>query len=224
MKIAIGVLTIALGWTVYAVTYLHPAPGQEITALENKVDGQTIITTSFPKGKLTFDSKLKYVGGQRFLLYNVANAEQHFFVEADEQKRVKRLYWVQSEGYLPNNTHTYDYSDQPLKFQHSGLEWLSDARSGMVPRTEENPNSDGARFRAFMRAKGYVLPQEHVRLRMVHLDAAKRNELMVIYMEDLAPRGLAAMDLREGGKAHAEWPKVVEELVRNAKTGMTFAP
>ena len=40
--------------------------------------------------------------------------------------------------------------------------------------------------------------------RLVHLvDEAKRNELMIIYMEDLSGMGLTASDLGEGGRAAA---------------------
>ena len=224
MRIVIGVLILGLAWCVYAVRYLHPAVGQEVTTLERQVEGQVVTSKSSPAAKLTIDSKFQYLGGQRFLLYNVASAEQHFFVEADEQKRVKRLYWLQFEGYLPENSQTYDYSDQPLNFQHGGLQWLSDARVGMAPKTEENPNSDGGRFRSFIRAKGYSLPQEHIRLRMVNLDPAKRNELMIIYMESLAPLGLKATDLNEGSAAHARWGEVQKGLIERAKAGMQVQP
>ncbi|HUR36173.1 MAG TPA: hypothetical protein VM009_00040 [Terriglobales bacterium] len=133
---------------------------------------------------------------------------------------MKRLYWIQFEGYLPSNTHTYDYSDQPLKFQYGGREWLADIRASSLPATEENPNSDGGRYRAMLRAKGYVLPQEAMRVRMVNLDAAKRNELMIIYLEDLSPLGLTAADVKEGGRGQARWAGIQQELLARAKAGM----
>ncbi len=220
MRIVIGILVVALAVCVYAVVYQHPAAGQESTTLERKVEGQVLTSASAPKVTVTIDPRLIYVGGQKFLLYNVANAEQHFFVEADEKKRIKRLYWYQFEGYLPSNTHTYDYSDQPIKFRHGGLEWLADASAGATPTAEKRPDSDGARFRALLRAKGFVLPPEFMLLRMVNLDAAKRNELMVIYMEDLSPLGLKGADLKEGGSAHAKWEELQKGLMERAKAGM----
>ena len=76
------------------------------------VDGQVLTSADTPAIRLEFDKAFKYVGGQTFILYDVASAEQHFFVDADEQGRVKRFYWVQFEGYLPNNTHAYDYKSK----------------------------------------------------------------------------------------------------------------
>ena len=50
------------------------------------------------------------------------------------------------------------------------------------------PDSDGNRARAFLGTKGYRLGSDEVMSqRLVHLiDEAKRNELMIIYLEDLS--------------------------------------
>jgi len=49
---------------------------------ERVVTGQVIHSRSLPAADLNFDSHFKYAGGQRFELYGVADAEQHFFVDA----------------------------------------------------------------------------------------------------------------------------------------------
>src|SRR5205809_1083970 len=95
MKILIGVLMAALGVCVYATVYRHPGQAQDGSKLERRVEGQTLVSDFNPNIRVTLDPKFKYADGQRFILYNVANAEQHFFVEADANKKVKRLYWFQ---------------------------------------------------------------------------------------------------------------------------------
>jgi len=53
----------------------------------------------------------QYVGADRWVLYGMADCELHAFVDADPQKNVQRLYWVQFEGYLPTRPelkHNYD--------------------------------------------------------------------------------------------------------------------
>jgi len=102
----IAVLTLSLGIGAYAIT-----PKQSLTAqpLTRTVNGQVLTSRQSPVAPLAFDPAFQYVGGHRFILYNVANAEQHFFVEADNERRIQRLYCVQFEGYLPENHHQYNY-------------------------------------------------------------------------------------------------------------------
>ena len=59
MKIVIGVLAAALGWTIYAVSYLHPAPGPEATTVERKVEGNTLISDTTPRVRVTVDRKFQ---------------------------------------------------------------------------------------------------------------------------------------------------------------------
>jgi hypothetical protein len=60
-------------------------------------------------------------------------------------------------------------------------------------------------------------------VRLVHLlDAQKRKELMIIYGEDLAGTGFTAADLKEGGKAYDQWPKIEEGLIQRAKSSIVL--
>jgi hypothetical protein len=52
--------------------------------------------------------------------------------------------------------------------------------------------------------------------RLVWLDADLRNELMIIYSEDLRSTGLRAADLAEGGKNADQWSALAEALQRRA--------
>jgi len=73
------------------------------------VKDQLLTSQEMPAVRIEFDKGFKYAGGHSFILYDVAHAEQHFFVDADKEGRVKRMYWVQFEGHLPSNTHAYRY-------------------------------------------------------------------------------------------------------------------
>src|SRR5687768_2044229 len=73
------------------------------------VKDRTLSSPQMPAVRLEFSQPFHYAGSQSFILYDVANAEQHFFVDADKDGRIRRMYWIQFEGYLPSNTHTYDY-------------------------------------------------------------------------------------------------------------------
>jgi hypothetical protein len=186
-----------------------------------KVEGQVLASADMPAVRLTFDKAFKYVGGQSFILYDVASAEQHFFVDADAQGRVKRFYWVQFEGYLPSNTHAYDYkADKTVNI--GGLDFIADAYARNIKTSSGRPDSDGNRARAFLESKGYRMESDDVvRQRLVHLvDNAKRNELMVIYTEDLSSTGLTAADLAAGGRAAARLDEITKALLDRALKNM----
>ena len=172
-----------------------------------KVAGQVLTSTEMPSVRIELADGFRYVGGQDFILYDVARAEQHFFVDAGADGRIKRFYWVQFEGYLPTNTHSYDY-DSPTKVDIGGLEFVADAFPANAASQAGRPDSDGARARAFLAGKKLEMASDDIMLqRLVHLvDKEKRNELMIIYVEAL------------GGAAPAEATKgLLDRAVKGLK-------
>lgn len=181
---------------------------------QRTVEGNRITSSALPKGTLEVAPGMVYAGTQQFELYGVANAEQHFFVELDGT-RIKRLLWIQYEGYHASNNNTYNYRDDTVT--HSGQSWHRRVSAVQIPATESRPESDGARVRSFLTAKGWRLGPEVVMERLVWLlDTPPRNELMLIYMEDLADQGLSAADVAPGGPARARWPEILEAFHRRA--------
>ncbi len=161
-------------------------------------NGNQIVSSELPKAILEAGPGMIYAGTQTFDLYGVANAEQHFFVDLDGS-RIKRLLWIQYEGYHPVNTYTYDYEDP--KVQHSGRAWFRDISASRVPVTEARPGGDGARARAFVKAKGWTIGPYLMQERLVWIvDSVSRHELMVIYMEDFGTQGVAPADTSAAGK------------------------
>ncbi|HVF57207.1 MAG TPA: hypothetical protein VM934_13715 [Pyrinomonadaceae bacterium] len=199
---------------------------QEGAPLSRRVSGRTLISKESPAARITFDKNFKYVGGQSFVLYGVANAEQHFFVDADKQGRIKRLYWVQFEGYLPANTHTYNYKS-PLITNVDGYDFFADAYPRNIPanRAHQRPDSDGSRAQAFLESKGLRMAGDDVIMqRLVHMtDKTNRSELMFIYIEDLSGTGLTAADLSEKGSAAARWQAMSKELLARAVKGIRIS-
>lgn len=188
------------------------------------VKGQVLTSTAMPAVRLTFDKKFKYAGGHDFILYDVARAEQHFFVDADKQGRVRRMYWVQFEGYLPSNTHSYKYKVNKT-VQIGGLDFIADAYARNIKANPGRPDSDGSRARAYLESKGYRMASDDVlSQRLVYLvDKEKRNELMIIYLEDLSAMKLTAADFETGGSAAARWDEVSKALTERAVKGMKIS-
>ena len=192
-----------------------PAP-----PITRTVAGQVLTSKEMPAVQLEFDKGFNYAGSQSFVLYDVANAEQHFFVDADKDGRIKRFYWVQFEGYLPDNTHSYNYKS-PKIVTLGGFDFFVDIWARSLKGNLGRPDSDGNRARAFLESKGFKSGTEVVSTRLVHLvDEAKRNELMIIYLEDLSGTGFTAADLNEGGTAHAEWSNLSQAVLARAQKSM----
>lgn len=188
------------------------------------VKGQVLISKELPDVRLTFDNEFKYVGGQSFILYDVARAEQHFFVDVDKDRRIKRLYWIQFEGYLPSNNHTYKYESKSVA-KIGPIDFIADAFARKIIANEGRPGSDGSRAQSFLESKGYKLEGSEVIVqRLVHLtDESKRNELMIIYAEDLRGTGLTAADLAPNGQAVARWDEIRKGLLERATKGFKIS-
>jgi hypothetical protein len=191
---------------------------------ERRVEGRELISTARPAVRLKFDDAFKYVGTQKFTLYDVAHAEQHFFVDADRDGLIRRLFWVQFEGYLPDNKHTYNY-EMKETLDLGGFAFGTDARAAKIPAGAQRPDSDGGRAQSFLESKGYRMASDEVLMRrFVHvLDESKRDELLIIYIEDLKGTGHTAADLSEKGSAAAKWDEVSKGLLKRALSGMKIS-
>jgi hypothetical protein len=188
--------------------------------LRRSVQGQTIKSENTPALNLTFDPAFKHIGGDRFNLYGVADAELHLFVDADAQKNVRRYYWVQFEGYLPDNKHTYDYDEPVVKI--AGLDFY-DSAAVRMSGGQLRAGSDSEHMSKMLKSQGYKMPQLYIRERMVHMtDASKRNELMIIYGEDAAPLGIKAADVDDEGRVNSGWEKITADLHKRAVAGITI--
>ena len=157
--------------------------------------GQTLTSASAPAATIAFDSAYEYVGGQRWDLYGLADAEQHLFVRPGKGRAVDALYWVQFERFLPTNEHTYDYAADWI-VDIGGLDFICDARAHAdYAELNREPESDGAYAQLLLEQHGHAFPQAAGRLRAIHLPTPdRRSELMIIYAEALEPA-----DLREDG-------------------------
>lgn len=182
-------------------------------AFVQRTGQETILRSDkLPRIAIQIDPAFKYVGSTSFILYEIARVEQHHFVVADAERRVLRQLWFQFEGYLENNTRTYNYSG--MESLHSnGFDFLHDAdRMNIEEVYEERPTSDFAHVVNFLKEKGYQLTGDIMFHRMVWLDADLRNELMIIYWEALVPTGYRLADIADGGAAAAEWTGLSQSL------------
>ncbi len=151
---------------------------------ERLVSGRTLVSFSAPAVRVELEEAFRYVGGRRFVLYDVADAEQHLFVDADASGLVRRLYWLQFEAYLPGRGGRYKYEGETVRLGPLAFVGNQQARSTTA---QPRAGSDGARIRELLASKNHRLPPAMLWQRLVHLpDEGKRRELMIIYMESAA--------------------------------------
>ena len=189
----------------------------QTAAPERKVEANVITSQHDPAVRITLPKSVRYVGADRWILYDIADCELHAFVEARPEKTVQRLYWVQFESYVPSRPELHHTYDSPKHANLGGMDFYVDTWI----RTKDEPSKAGSDLEhilALVDAKGYRTPAAMMYVRLVHLlDQAKRKELMVIYGEDLAPTGFSATDLNGGGKAHERWPGIADGLLKRAE-------
>jgi hypothetical protein len=196
----------------------------QTAAPERKVVGTVITSERDPAVRIELPRAARYVGADRWVLYDIADCELHAFVEADAQKNVQRLYWMQFEGYLPSRPDLHHTYDSPKHAAVGGMDFYVDTWVRTKDAATES-GSDREHIEALVRAQGYRIPEAMMYVRLVHLlDKEKRKELMIIYGEDLAPTGFTAAELSEGGKAHDRWPSIADELLERAEKRITMAP
>ena len=149
-----------------------------------RVEANRIVSPALPPVQIMIDPAFAYVGGPRFQLYGIAHAEQHLFVMADEQHTIRRLVWVQFEGYLPDNQRTYRYRVTQTVHLGGSLFVYDTSTVAAEPAIAERPDSDLAAARDHLQAQGYRMPEEVQAQRCVHLiEPDNRNVLMIVYGE-----------------------------------------
>lgn len=180
--------------------------------------GQATILRSdrLPAIDIQIDPAFKYAGSTSFILYEVAHVEQHHFVVADSERRIECLLWFQFEGYLENNNYRYQYSGMDT-MTLNGLTFLHDADVLNIDDDyAERPTSDSAHVVDYLRQNRYRLQGDTMFMRLVWLDPDLRNELMIIYSENLRPTGLRISDLRKDGGAGGMWASISQGLHERA--------
>jgi len=170
-----------------AMFSLSVLPGASQQQQTRQVKDQILTSTYLPPIRIKFGDDFKPVGTQVFVLYERAQVQQYFFVDADTQTRIiKRMYWVQFEGYLTGVNAKYDYpANETVTI--AGQTYLVNAES--VPNIWEvvrrMPQSDVERGIKFLQSKGYRMNEAVRYQRFVRLvDEAKRNEMILTYIED----------------------------------------
>ena len=86
-------------------------PGQALDTLPRQVPAGPGDLAAKVAGvcRVQIAAAYRYLGGQRFILQEAADAEQHFYARADSGGKILQLYWFQVESKLPGQGAGYNY-------------------------------------------------------------------------------------------------------------------
>lgn len=201
-----------------ALLTAHAAGGP---APDRTIRGHTVVSTHDPAVLIRLPASAAYVGADRWVLRAYADdIELHAFVDADRERQVRRLYWVQFEAYLPSRPELQHRYTSRRHVTLGGMDFYLD--TWLKEDSAEEPDSDGAHLRALLHSAGYALPKSLLSARFVHLMDGSRKELMYIYSEDGALTGLSADDLAASGRASGQWSAAEAALIARAQRSITF--
>jgi len=196
----------------------------EYTGLERQATGNRLVSPREPAATLTFGPEFTYLGGQKFVLYGMADTEQHLFIETDADNRLTSAYWVQFEEYLPSNDYIYNYGASPLRMNIDGHDFYVDTAAVKPDPKNRRPGTDGARVREFLQSRGYEYPDTFAYARLVHLtDESRRKELMIIFVDEAPLGGLDPDDLQQGGSAADRWPSIEKAHLDKIRRTLSLA-
>lgn len=185
----------------------QPTAGPPDLAVVRTVSGRVLTSAANPALQIRVDSSFRYVGAQRFILRDVADAEQHVFADADGAKVIQRMYWIQFEQYLPGRGGEYNYDGDAPATAWS-LPWRTHVRRFTEPPTV---GSDRDRLHQLLVQHGFRVPLPSVRARLTYVPVTdRRQELMIIYLE---AAGAADPTAAESAR-----------LIQRAIAGLTISP
>lgn len=228
-KVILLLVAVALAAALFA--YRHLMDRGRLTTeavyegLERTVTGNELVSARDPAVVMRFGPEFEYLGGQKFILYGLADTEQHFFAELTAAGELRSLYWVQFEQYLPDTPYSYDYDSSPLRVDLDEYVFYTDTAAVHPDPRNRRPGTDGARVREFLQRAGLAYPDDFAYARLVYLtDESRRKELMIIFVEDLATYGVTAAEVSEGGVAHERWPEIENAHLERIRATLTLAP
>jgi hypothetical protein len=166
------------------------------------VDGRLITSAARPALKVRVGPGFAYAGCFPFDIRDVAHGTRYVFVDA-EGARLRRLFVLQFEEFLPASKETYRY-DMSTARDIGGQRFRENTFAYSNAASAAEPN-EGTLTAAFLAQRGYEVPDVWTASRFVTLGSEdRRSELILFYLEPAAA-GISLADLYRGEEPTGAW-------------------
>jgi hypothetical protein len=206
----------------FAGFFVFPLAGSAEVMQRYMKDG-VLISVDEPTLAIAVDDSFTFVGRHPITIGAVAAGERFVFIDAAGDIG-RRFFVVQFEGFLPgvDDYYRYDLSGNPVvanyAFRSNGYAF------DMSKEMEANPTKESASTHAFLRSKGFSVPDQWMMWRSLTVaDEAKKKEVILFYVEDVESIGLTLDSLYQDDSATQEWINVQEELEVRANSSFRLA-
>ncbi len=200
------------------------------------VNNNVLVSEELPAIEIKVEDSFKYIGDFYFeIIANsdeyeedqigkaVAAGNRYVFADYDSDQKIKRLFIVQLEGFLPQFDLQYNYNFANAdfigknKYRHNT--WFYNSKKN----AEENPQNEGAKTREFLEEKGFVLEDEFMMSRFVGLASEDRkNEIILFYLEMLKETTGFTLQELEDSVSKEEFNTIRQALIERSKRSFTI--
>jgi len=172
---------------------------------ERKVNAHVLRSERDPAIALKVADGFTYLGAFPFTIAGIAGGERHVWVDAGKDKRIRRMFILQFEGYFEGTGRRYNYTPRNVTklgendYNSNGF-FYRDA-----DLFKEKPGTEAELTRKFVEDKGYTLDAEQVLYRFYRsLPDDHRNEFLIFHIEPMADLGIAMKDVTENQDTERE--------------------
>lgn len=188
------------------------------------VEDRELRSSALPAVRLRVDSAFQFLGDFEFRIRDIARGKRFVFADV-RADTVVRLVIAQFESILLSSGESYRYSFDGVPLR-AGMPFRENAFAfSQRAAAIENPQGEAALTTRFLASSGVHLDDEVMSWRFLTVpDSARRHELIIFYIEPLAPSGARLADLYAGDEATPQWQALASSLRSRAESAFEVRP
>lgn len=175
------------------------------------VQDNVLTSKELPAIRIAVDPSFHYAGKIPFTIAGLAGGERYVFVDA-EGKRVKRMFVLQFEQWLPgiDETYRYDFTNARElgghRWRHN-IGWYSQSALRI-----SQPGGEATAMHRWLEREGWEVDDELLMSRFLTLgNPDRKSELILFYLERASDNGVTIAELDADESRAAAFARELEE-------------